>query len=129
MTHYYDGQLYAFTMIPINLCEYKLEAKATCNVFNQLNCCNLQTHGTSMTNDCTRPIETVVTTKLPTTPPTHSLLEVCLTLHCWRVRHTSNNELTTASNHHMRQLVQQWDQLTIKDGILHHNWQVTLDQV
>jgi len=58
MTHYYDGQLYAFTMIPMDLCEYKLEEKAMCNVLNQLNCCNLQPHGTSMTNDCARPVET-----------------------------------------------------------------------
>jgi len=32
-------------------------------------------------------------------------------------------ELTTASNHHTRQLVQQWDQLVIKDGILHCNFE------
>ena len=32
-------------------------------------------------------------------------------------------ELTTASNYHTRQLVQQWDQLTIKDGILYRNFE------
>ena len=31
-------------------------------------------------------------------------------------------ELTTASNHHTCQLVQQWDQLTIKDGVLYRNF-------
>ena len=32
-------------------------------------------------------------------------------------------ELTTASNYHTRQLVQQWDQFTIKDGILYRNFE------
>ena len=32
-------------------------------------------------------------------------------------------ELTTASNHHTCQLVQQWDQLTIKDGVLYRNFE------
>ena len=31
-------------------------------------------------------------------------------------------EFTTASNHHTRQLVQQWDQLVIKDGILYRKF-------
>ena len=32
-------------------------------------------------------------------------------------------ELTTASNHHTHQLVQQWDQITIKDGIFYRNFE------
>jgi len=32
-------------------------------------------------------------------------------------------ELTTASDHHSRQLVQQWDQLVIKDWILYRNFE------
>ena len=32
-------------------------------------------------------------------------------------------ELTTASNHHTRQLVQQWDQLVLKDGILYRSFE------
>ena len=32
-------------------------------------------------------------------------------------------ELTIASNHHTHQLVQQWDQLTIEDGIFYRNFE------
>ena len=34
-------------------------------------------------------------------------------------------ELTNASNHHTRQLVQQWEQLVVRDGVLYRNFEST----
>ena len=34
-------------------------------------------------------------------------------------------ELTNASNHHTRQLVQQWKQLVVRDGVLYRNFEST----